>query len=110
MPNSSEINTSTRDDSRLHVSPLRASRRCDACAAQMQGPMVLVEHLVRSQLKQRHVQLPRWVSIPLTLAILLAVGHAYFFPPPMDSGLADRVVASIKENYQSAANALMPGR
>ncbi len=72
--------------------------------------MMLVEHLVRSQLKQRHMQPPQWVSIPLTLTVLMAVGHLYFFPPPMDSGLADRVVASIKDNYQSVASALVPTR
>ena len=76
----------------------------------LQGPMVLLEHLIRSQLKQRHAQPPRWLSIPFTLATLLAVGHMYFFPPPMDSGLADRVVVSIKQSYQSAAGALVPGR
>jgi len=76
----------------------------------LQGPMMLVEHVVRGQLKQRQMQPPQWVSIPLTLTILMAVGHMYFFPPPMDSGLADRVVASIKENYQTAASALVPGR
>jgi hypothetical protein len=71
--------------------------------------MLLAEHLVRSQLKQHHMQPPRWLSVPVTLAILLAVGHLYFFPPPMDSGLAGRVVTSIKGSYESAAAALVPG-
>ena len=70
--------------------------------------MLLVEHAVRSQLKQHHMQPPRWLSIPITIFILMAVGHLFFFPPPMNSGLAGRVVTSIKGTYQDAAAAIMP--
>ena len=76
----------------------------------LQAPLLLLEHLVRSQLKQRHMQPPRWLSVPVTLTILMAVGHLFFFPPPMDSGLAGRVVTSIKGSYQRAAAAFVPDK
>ena len=64
----------------------------------IQGPIVAVETVIRRQLKQHHIQLPRVVRIAVTVGVLLAIADTFFFPPLTHSGLADHVVELMKQN------------
>ena len=67
----------------------------------MQAPLVAVETALRHLFKQKSIMVPHAVSVALTIAVLLATADVLFFPPVVDSGLADHVVESIKSNFES---------
>ena len=60
----------------------------------IQGPLVCVEAVVRSKLRLRGM-----VAVPVTCALLLAMGSWLFFPPAVRTGLDRRVVDAIKEAW-----------
>ena len=66
----------------------------------IQAPVIAVETFVRQQLKQHRIHLPHVVQVFVTIAILLAIADAFFFPAVVNSGLADHVVESIKKNIE----------
>lgn len=70
----------------------------------MQAPLIAIETTLRHLLKQKTMKLPLVISVALTIAILLAIADVYFFPPVVDSGLADHVVESIKSNFEGLIN------
>ncbi len=67
----------------------------------LQGPLVLCEIVLKRLAKRNGIKLPAFVSVPITLAVLIFTAHLYFFPPCMRTGLADRVVNTIQQNFQS---------
>lgn len=69
----------------------------------MQAPIIAVETFVRQQLKQHRIHLPHVVQVFVTTVVLLTVADAFFFPPVMNSGLADHVVESVKKNIEGIA-------
>ena len=69
----------------------------------MQAPIIALETFVRQQLKQHRIHLPHVVQVFVTVAVLLTVADAFFFPPVVNSGLADHVVESIKKNIEGIA-------
>ena len=62
----------------------------------IQIPLLALEGLGKKLLKQQHWHVPRLISIIATQAVLLWLADAFFFPPCLDTGLADRVVDAIK--------------
>ena len=75
----------------------------------MQGPLVIVEALVRAALRRNGVRLPALLAIPLIWAAVLLPATALFFPPPVRTGLDKRVVASLRASFDAAAAALGRG-
>ena len=65
----------------------------------MQGPMLAVESVLRRWLRKSKREVPLWAAIPMTWSVLLAAAHLFFFPPPVESGLADAVVSRLGETY-----------
>ncbi|KAK9830467.1 hypothetical protein WJX72_011911 [[Myrmecia] bisecta] len=63
----------------------------------IQGPLVLVEIMLKRAAKRRNSRLPAWASIPLTWVVLIWVAHHFFFPPTTETGLADRVLDQLLE-------------
>lgn len=63
----------------------------------------MLETVVRSGAMRRGIVIPQPLAVMVTLAVLLASADWLFFPPPMESGLASRVVTSIKETFEAAA-------
>ena len=54
-------------------------------------------------MKQRGYTPPQPVAVFVSLSLLLYMGDLLFFPPPVESGLADRVVDSIKQTFEGTA-------
>lgn len=69
----------------------------------MQGPLLVLEAMLRSGALRRGITIPHSVAVVVTLAVLLASGDWLFFPPPLESGLATRVVESIKAAFEAVA-------
>ena len=67
----------------------------------IQGPLLAVESALVKWARKRRLTLPRWAAIPLTLTLAMTLGDFLFFRPAIESGLADRVVDSLRETYQS---------
>ena len=63
-----------------------------------QIPLLALESYGKKLLKQQHWRIPNWSSILLTMAVLLWLADSFFFPPCLDTGLADRVVDAVKAN------------
>ena len=64
----------------------------------VQVPLLALEGVGRKWMKQHSLQVPQWLSVLVTMAVLLWLADAFFFPPCIDTGLADRVVETIKVN------------
>ncbi|KAK9837032.1 hypothetical protein WJX81_008263 [Elliptochloris bilobata] len=70
----------------------------------VQGPLLWAEGALRRWARARGWSLPRALATPLTLGVLMAIGHALFFPPCTETGLADRVVDNIKDTRELAVD------
>ena len=57
----------------------------------VQGPLCLAE----AWLSRQGVRLPRPVAVVATTAVLLLCANRFFFPPAVDTGLADKVQPSV---------------
>ena len=66
---------------------------------------MVVEAAVRNQLLRRGIIIPNPLAVIGTLGVLMASAHWLFFPPPMETGLATRVVESIKASFEALAAA-----
>ncbi len=64
----------------------------------IQVPFMALETVGKKVMKQQHMRLPRWLSILMTMAVLLFLADTFFFPPCLETGLADRVLYAIKGN------------
>ena len=69
------------------------------CFFAMQGPMLAVESVLKRWMRKGKREVPLWAAILLTWSVLLAAAHLFFFPPPVESGLADAVVSRLGETY-----------
>jgi len=47
--------------------------------------------------------LPAWVAAPLTVSAGIAAGHVGFVTPAVGTGLADRVVTSLRQAFEGVA-------
>ena len=61
----------------------------------LQGPLCLAE----TALSRRRVSLPRPLAVIATTAVLLVLGHSLFFPPAVQTGLADLVLGSFRQTF-----------
>jgi hypothetical protein len=73
----------------------------------LQGPVILIEMVVQRLIRKSGWQVPKWARVAVTLYVLMGLGHLFFFPPPVQSGLADRVTGSIKESFSALFERLM---
>lgn len=64
----------------------------------IQVPFMALETVSKKLMKQYHLHLPRWLSVLVTMAVLLFLADTFFFPPCLETGLADRVLYAIKGN------------
>ena len=97
---------------------MRERPRCEWLAFfALQGPLVCVEALLCAALRRRQwrarlcrrsdvgaadaapAPLPVLLTVPLTWALILLPATALFFPPPVRTGLAARVVASLRAAF-----------
>ena len=76
----------------------------------MQGPAVVLETGVRKWLKSRRLPIPKLLSVPFTLSLLLCMGHFFFFPPCTETPLSARVVGSLQTSFQYLAALLLLSR
>lgn len=65
----------------------------------IQGPLLAVESELRRWARRNKVEVPRWIATLVTLTLLITLGDFFFFKPPMETGLADRVVESLMHTY-----------
>ena len=61
----------------------------------LQGPLCLLEKACSRQ----GLSLPTPLAVVATTALLLVLGHILFFPPAVQTGLADLVLASFREAF-----------
>lgn len=66
----------------------------------IQAPITALESEIKRWAKRREIALPRWLSIPLTLGLMLVLADWFFFPPCLITGLDDRVTNSMRNNVQ----------
>ena len=66
----------------------------------IQVPLIALESIGKKLMKRYHLHLPHWVSIMATMAVLLWIADAFFFPPCLETGLADRVLHAIQGNVR----------
>lgn len=67
----------------------------------LQGPLVLIEAVLKSWAAARRIQLPRLVANVLTCAVCMTMATWLFFPPAeRDSPLAEYVAADITKTMQ----------
>ena len=66
----------------------------------IQIPFLALEAYSKRLLKQCNFQVPRWISVPVTLAVLMWMADTFFFPPCLETDLANRVVNAIKDNVR----------
>jgi len=64
----------------------------------IQVPFMALETVGKKLMKQHNLHLPRCLSVLMTMAVLLFLADAFFFPPCLETGLADRVLYAIKGN------------
>ena len=64
----------------------------------IQIPFLALEAAGKSLLKKHHLHVPRWISVLATLAVLMWMADTFFFPPCIETDLAERVVQTIKVN------------
>ncbi len=69
----------------------------------MQGPAVVLETAVRKWLKARCLPIPKLLSVPFTLSLLLCMGHFFFFPPCTETPLSARVLNNLQTSFQNLA-------
>ena len=63
---------------------------------------MVLESALRGAAKRRGFLVPQPLGLVVTMAVLLATADWLFFPPPLESGLAARVVDSIKSTFEAA--------
>mmetsp|Transcript_5001 Transcript_5001/g.17363 ORF Transcript_5001/g.17363 Transcript_5001/m.17363 type:complete len:295 (-) Transcript_5001:2828-3712(-) len=79
-----------------------------------QAPLVIAETLLRRTARgggavgRALALVPRWVRVALTLAMMLGIGELLFFPPPAQTGLDKRVVASLTSTWFGSSIANPP--
>jgi hypothetical protein len=74
----------------------------------MWGPMCIAERVLLSVLRKNGLVPPSWISVPLTLVLSLAWGHACFFPVMKDPILYDPVYRMPYEVLNSALSFWSP--
>jgi hypothetical protein len=61
----------------------------------VQGPLLLLESMGRRALKSRGVVVPRVLTVPLTLGVLLFLGHTLFYPDILRMGIPQAVLRNV---------------
>lgn len=64
----------------------------------IQIPFLALEAYGKKLLRHCNFHIPRWISVSATLAVLLWMADTFFFPPCLETDLANRVVTAIKDN------------
>ena len=72
----------------------------------IQAPLIAAERVSRKQLQRCGIQLPAWLSVPLTLGVLLLIADALFFSVWYGTEFADRVDSAIQNDLHSIKHTL----
>ena len=72
----------------------------------VQGPLVTLERSVKQAGRRHNVELPHWVSTPLTIAALSYLADLFFFPPAFITGVAYTGAAGLLRNMSTAFPAI----
>ena len=72
----------------------------------IQGPLVAVERCSTKILLSYGITVPRWVSVPLTLSILLLTANRLFFSVWYETPFANRMNASLQNDVHRLATLL----
>lgn len=75
----------------------------------IQAPIVALESSIKRVFKHRGHELPWWLSIPLTLGLMLILADWFFFPPCFITGLDEKVTSSMRNNIQGLLQVLHLG-
>lgn len=78
------------------------------CFFTMQSPLLVLEAFGKKLMKRYGIHLPRPLSILATMAALLWMADKFFFPPCLNTDLADRVVDAVNNNFKSLCTLLIP--
>ena len=73
----------------------------------IQGPAVVLETALRKWLKSRRLPIPKLLSVPFTLSLLLCMGHFFFFPPCTETPLSARVLGNLQTSFHHVAALLL---
>lgn len=65
----------------------------------MQGPLLLLERDVKELAHSQGATLPAYVSTPLTLGLLLWLGHYLFIPPAFITGIGPKYSSNISQGF-----------
>lgn len=76
----------------------------------IQVPLMALEAVGKKLMKRYRLRLPRWISVVMTMTVLLWLADAFFFPPCLETGLADRVLYAIKDNISQLASFVLRSR
>ena len=74
----------------------------------IQIPLLALEAFGKKQMKRYGLRLPRLLSISATMAVLLWLADRFFFPPCLETDLADRVVKAVNDNFKQFFMPLVP--
>jgi hypothetical protein len=61
----------------------------------LQGPLLVLESVARRWLRVQGTVVPKFLSIPLTLGLILTLGDLFFFPDVVRMGIAGQIVQNL---------------
>lgn len=74
----------------------------------IQSPLLALEALGKKQMKRYRLHLPHVVKILATMVVLMCLADRFFFPPCLETDLADRVVTAVNDNFKQVSMLLFP--
>lgn len=74
----------------------------------LQIPLLGLESFGKELMKRYGLRVPRPLSILATMAILMYLADLFFFPPCLETDLADRVVKAVNDNFKTLCMPLFP--
>lgn len=66
----------------------------------VQVPLLALEAFGKKVMKRYNLRLPRLLSILATMVVLMWLADRFFFPPCLETALADRVVKAVSNNFK----------
>lgn len=66
----------------------------------IQSPLLALEAFGKKLMKRYSLHLPHVVNILATMVVLMWLADKFFFPPCLETDLADRVVMAVNDNFK----------
>lgn len=76
----------------------------------VQVPLMALEAVGMKLMKRYRFRIPQWLPVVMTMTVLLWLADAFFFPPCLETGLADRVLHAIKGNISQLVSCVLRSR